>query len=409
MEQVEEYFKIALRNIRTRRLRSFLTVLGIVVGVFLIISLLSLSEGLKTTINEQLQAMGGEMLMVMPGGEGDIMTSFMFGGAMLERQDIEAIKKAKGVDKVLGYSFTGTVARYQDEAKNIAIAGLDPWREGLDVLSIFQGWDLDQGRWPSKANEVLVGQYTANEIFSRKIRPGSEITIKGKKFVVAGILKSLGSQQDDTMVYMDMSAYQDITGEKPGSAAYAMVKLEEGADENDVKEEIEASLEKTRKRRAGTDVADFSVITSEKMGEIANNILGIIQIVMIGFASIAILVGGIGITNSMFTSVRERTREIGIMKAVGAKNSAVLIIFLIEAGILGILGGLGGLVLGTITAKMIDYYGQINPSFYFTTTISPWMVFFARFFSFFIGCLAGFLPARRAAKLRPVEALRTYE
>ncbi len=409
IEQIKEYFYIAVRNIRTRRLRSFLTVLGIVIGVFLIISLLSLSEGLKTTINQQLQAMGGEMVIVMPGGEGDILTSMMFGGAKLEKQDIEAIKKAEGVDMVLGYSFTGTVARYKDESKQIAMCGYEPWKEGLDILSVFQGWSLAEGRWPSKRNQILIGQYIANEIFSKKIRAGSEIVIKGKKFEVAGILNSLGSQQDDSMVYMDMKVYQDLTGEKRGTAAYAIVKLEEGADENAVKTNIEASLEKTRKRRAGTDVADFSVITSEKMGELVGTILGIIQIVIIGFASIAILVGGIGITNSMFTSVRERTKEIGIMKAIGAKNSAILTIFLIEAGIVGILGGVGGVLLGSILAKAINYYGQINPTFYFTTTISPWMVIFALIFSFSIGCLAGFLPARAAAKLKPVEALRSYE
>ena len=409
IEQTKEYFYIALRNIKTRRLRSFLTVLGIVIGVFLIISLLSLSEGLKTTINKQLQAMGGEMVMVMPGGEEDIFTSFIFGGAKLEKQDIEAIKKAKGVDEVLGYSYTGTVARYKDESKNIAISGLDPWKEGLDILSIFQGWSLSEGRWPSKGNQILIGQYVANEIFSKKVKAGSEMVIKGKKFEVAGVLNSLGSQQDDSMVYMDMKVYQDLTGEKRGSAAYAMVKLEEGADENMVKAEIESSLEKTRKRRAGTDIADFSVITSEKMSEMVGTILGIIQIVIIGFASIAILVGGIGITNSMFTSVRERTKEIGIMKAIGAKNSAILSIFLIEAGIVGIFGGIGGLLLGSILAEVINYYGQINPTFYFTTTISPWMIIFALIFSFSVGCLAGFLPARAAAKLKPVEALRKYE
>jgi putative ABC transport system permease protein len=211
------------------------------------------------------------------------------------------------------------------------------------------------------------------------------------------------------MIYMDMKVYQDLTGEKRGTAAYAMVKLEEGADENVVKAEIESSLEKTRKRRAGTDIADFSVITSEKMSEMVGTILGIIQIVIIGFASIAILVGGIGITNSMFTSVRERTKEIGIMKAIGAKNSAILSIFLIEAGIVGIFGGIGGLLLGSILAEVINYYGQINPTFYFTTTISPWMIIFALIFSFSVGCLAGFLPARAAAKLKPVEALRKYE
>ncbi len=409
MEDLKEYFRIAFRNIRTRRLRSFLTVLGIVIGVFLIVSLLSLSEGLKTTINQQLQAMGGKMIMVMPGGEEDIFSSMMFGGAKLEKEDIEAIKKAKGVDEVLGISYTGTVARYKDESKQIAMCGYEPWKEGFDILSDFQGWSLSEGRWPSKGNQLLIGQYVANETFSKKIKIGSEMIIKGKKFEVAGILNSLGNQQDDSMVYMDMAVYQDLTGEKRGSAAYAMVKLEEGVDENIVKLAIEESLEEPRKSRAGTDVADFSVITSEKMSEITGTILGIIQVVIIGFASIAIVVGGIGITNSMFTSIRERTKEIGIMKAIGAKNSAILSIFLIEAGIIGILGGLGGVLLGSILAKAIDYYGQANPTFYFTTTISPWMIIFAIVFSFSIGCLAGFFPARSAAKLKPVEALRKYE
>ncbi|MFH1841448.1 MAG: ABC transporter permease [Candidatus Nealsonbacteria bacterium] len=407
MEKLKEYIGIALRNIRTRLLRSWLTIFGIIIGVFLIISLLSLSEGLKSTIDQQLQALGGEMIMVMPGS--DIFSSLMFGGAKLQREDMEAIKKAKGVDSVIGYSYIGAIARYKDESKQIAIAGLDPWKEALNLFSVFQGWSLKDGRWPSKGNEILVGSQVANEIFSKKMEIGSETTIKGRKFWVTGILNSLGSQQDDSMVYMDMEVYQDLTGEKRGTASYAMAKLSEGADENVVAEEIEESLKKTRKRRSGTDEADFSVITSEKMGEIAGTILGIIQIVIIGFASIAIVVGGIGITNSMFTSVRERTKEIGIMKAIGATNSAILSIFLIEAGIIGILGGVGGILFGSLLAKGIDYYAQLNPSFYFTTTISPWMIIFALAFSLLVGCLAGFFPARQAAKLKPVDALRRYE
>jgi len=407
MSNLKEYFNIALRNIRTRLLRSWLTILGIIIGVFLIVSLLSLSEGMKSTINQQLQAMGGEMVMVMPGT--DIFSSMMFGGAKLQKEDIEAIKKAKGVDIVIGYSYIGAIARYEGESKQIAIAGFSPWKEGLDVMSIFQGWSLREGKWPSKGNQVLIGQQVADKIFSEKVKAGSKIVIKGRKFEATGILNSLGSQQDDSMVYMDMNIYQDITGEKRGTASYAMVKLEDGADENVVAEAIEERLKETRKRRLGTDEADFSVITSEKMGELADNILGIIQIVIIGFASIAIVVGGIGITNSMFTSVRERTKEIGIMKAIGATNSAILSIFLIEAGIIGILGGVGGLVLGSALAKGIDYYAQINPSFYFTATVSPWMIVFALVFSFSVGCLAGFFPARQAAKLKPVDALRRYE
>lgn len=407
MSNLKEYFNIALRNIRTRLLRSWLTILGIVIGVFLIISLLSLSEGLKSTIDQQLQALGGEMVMIMPGT--DMISSMMFGGSKLEKEDIEAIKKAEGVDSVIGLSYVGAIARYREESKQVAIAGYDPWKDALEILKVFQGWSLAQGRWPSKSNQVIVGQQVANKIFLKKIDAGSEIIIKGRKFEVAGVLNSLGSREDDSMVYMDMSIYQDITGEKRGTASYAMAKLEKGADEKTVAGNIEENLEKTRKRRIGTDEADFSVITSEQMGELAGNILGIIQLVIIGFASIAIVVGGIGITNSMFTSVRERTKEIGIMKAIGATNTAILSIFLIEAGIIGILGGIGGLFFGTILAKGIDYYATTNSSFYFTTTVAPWMIIFALTFSFTIGCLAGFFPARQAAKLKPVDALRRHE
>lgn len=409
MESLKEYFHIAVRNIKTRSLRSWLTILGIVIGVFLIISLLSLSEGLKATINEQLQALGGEMVMVMPGGDEDIFSSMIFGGAQLEREDIEAIKKVSGVDTVLGYSFTGSTGRYEDEAQQMAIAGMDPWKESLEIMGIFQGWEMAEGRWPVKDNEVVVGQLVAYDIFSEKIKPGSEIVIKGRKFIITGILESLGSRQDDSIVYMAMEAYQDITGEKRGTAAYAMVKLEEGADENIVAEDIEDALSKTRKRRFGSDEEDFSVITSEKMGDIAGNILGIIQLVIFLFAGVAIVVGGIGITNSMFTSVRERTREIGVMKAIGAKNSAVLIIFLFEAGIIGFIGGIGGTLLGSLLAKGIELYGQVHPVFYFTASITPGLIIFGLVFSFFVGCVSGSIPARAAAKLKPVEALRRYE
>jgi len=409
MESLKEYFHIAIRNIKTRSLRNWLTIFGIIIGVFLIVSLLSLSEGLKETINEQLQALGGEMVMVMPGGDEDIFSSMMFGGAKLERQDIEAIEKAKGVDTVIGYSYTGTPARYEDEAKQIAIAGLSPWKESLEIMSIFQGWDLADGRWPVKENEILIGQVIANDIFSEKVKPGLEMVIKGRKFIITGILKSLGSKQDDSIVYMSMDVYHDLTGEKRGTASYAMVKLEEGADETVVAEAIEDALSKTRKRRFGTDEADFSVLTSEKMGDLAGNILGIIQLVIFLFASVAIVVGGIGITNSMFTSVRERTREIGVMKAIGAKNSAVLTIFLFEAGIIGFAGGVGGTILGAGLAKGIELYGQLHPMFYFSASVTPGLIIFGLVFSVLVGCLSGFFPARAAAKLKPVEALRRYE
>jgi putative ABC transport system permease protein len=408
MEAIREYFNIASRNLKTRSLRSWLTIFGIVIGVFLIISLLSLSEGLKKTITQQLRSLGGEMIFVMPGDLSNIMGMFT-SGAKLEKEDIEAIERTKGVETVLTMAYQSMVVRYGDEGKTVLVDGLS-WEEGIEIMEKFQGWSLKQGEWPTPGKrEVVVGTQVEKEVFEEEVELGSEFVIKGRRFKVVGILNSLGSKQDDTSIYIDLPLYQDLTGEKKGTAQMAMVKIEEGREVDEAAENIKESLSETRKRRTGTDVADFSVITSEKMGDLAGNILAVIQFAIISFASIAIVVGGIGITNTMFTSVRERTREIGIMKAIGAKNSAVLTIFLFEAGIIGFGGGVGGTLLGVMFAKAIEMYGQAHPLFYFSASVTPGLIIFGLVFSFFVGCISGLLPAQRASKLKPVEALRRYE
>jgi len=408
MAEITQYSKIAFKNLRTRSLRSWLTILGILIGVFLIISLLSLSEGIKSTITKQLRSLGGEMIFIMPGDISNPLSLFM-GGAKLEKEDLEAIRKTEGVEKVLTTSYQSVVARYKDEGKTLFLGGV-PWEEGKDILEKYQGWSLKEGRWPTPAKkEVVIGQQIVKGLFKEEVKVDTDIVLKGVRFKIVGVLNSLGSKTDDSFIYLDTNLYQDLTGEKRGTAQMAMAKIQEGSSLNKVADAIKENLQKTRKRRAGTDVADFSVITSEKMGDIANSIVQIIQLAVVAFAGIAILVGGIGIMNTMFTSVRERTREIGIMKAVGAKNSAVLTIFLIESGIIGLSGGLGGTLLGVIFAKLIEAYGQVHPMFYFRAGVTPGLVAFGLIFSFIVGCLSGFFPAKRAASLRPVEALRRYE
>jgi len=405
---LKEYFKIALKNLRTRSLRSWLTIFGIVIGVFLIISLISLSEGIKTAITQQLKALGGEVIFIMPGDESNPFM-MMMGGNKLEKEDVQVIKKTEGVNEILTMSYTSSVMRYKGEGKTVFLAGIS-WKEGFDILTKFQGWSLAKGRWPIIGRrEIIVGQQVANEIFKKEVRINTEAVIKGKKLEIVGVLNSLGNKSDDSFVYMDSEIYQSITGEKRGEAQMAMVKIEEGASLNKVAKDIKENLQKARKRKVGTDEADFAVITSDKMQGITGDILFVIQIAIMGFASIAIIVGGIGIMNTMFTSVRERTREIGIMKAIGAKNSAVLTIFLIEAGIIGFLGGIGGTILGIIFAKIIEIYFQIHPLFYFSVSVTPGLIAFGLVFSFLVGCFSGFLPARQAAKLKPVDALRRYE
>jgi putative ABC transport system permease protein len=405
----KEYFKIAVRNLKMRSLRSWLTVFGIVIGVFLIITLLSLSEGIKDTISRQLMSLGGNMIFVMPGSEDNPLSGIMFGGDKLERQDLAAIETTNGVKKVLPASYQAINVRFGQENKSLVVEGF-PLLEGMDILKKFQGWSLSSGVWPQAGRrEVVVGIKFGQDIFKTPVVPGDEFNIKGQRFSVTGILNSLGSKQDDSSIFMDIGFFQDLVGQQRGTAQVAMVQIEDGANANVVAQNIKDSLRRVQRRAYGSDTLNFAVITSEKVSDIAGGVMAVIQFAVLAFASIAIIVGGIGITNTMYTSVRERTREIGIMKAIGATNEAILAIFLFEASIIGLAGGIGGTILGLLTAWLVQACGQVHPVFYFTASFSPWIVIFGLSFSFFVGCLAGILPARRAAKLRPIDALRRYE
>jgi putative ABC transport system permease protein len=402
---LREYFKIAIRNLRTRRLRSWLTILGIVIGVFLIMSLMSLSEGLKQTVLKQLKAIGKDVVMIIPGDISDIMTTMM-GSVELTKDDLGAIEKTKGVEAVLPWTYKGEIMKYQGNSKTVILFGID-LKNSQKVYEEDLGFDLIEGRWPiSGKRELLVGNIIPKNVFPG-LKTGTKAVIKGKQFEIVGILKSLGSKQDDSMIGMDMDIFRSITGKKEG-AGQAVAKIAPGFSPDQVAEKIKDNLLKTRKRQRGEEEASFSVLTNEAMTGMVSNIMGIIQLVVFAFASIAIIVGGIGIMNTMYTSVRERTREIGVLKALGARRSAITAIFFIESGIIGMVGGIGGMILGLGSAKLVELFGQFHPILYISASITPGLVVFGFVFSFLVGCISGFLPARQAANLKPVDALR-YE
>jgi len=403
----KEYFKIALRNLTTRRLRSWLTTVGIVIGIFLIVSLMSLSEGLKGAVMQQLSMMGKDLITIMPGDITNMMSS-LIGGQKLTDDDINTIERTKGIAFVVPVNYTAGIMRYESQKKTVYIYGND-WEKALDIYINDLGWSLKEGRWPTPGkNEIIVGSIIASETFPGLKIGLEEAVIKGRNFKIVGILNSLGSKQDDSMIAMDLNIFHNITGEKDAKMAFA--KVQNGYSTDSVIEDLKANLNDSRKRIIGQKENDssYAVLSSEKIAGIVGNVMGLIQAVIIGFASIAIVVGGIGITNTMYTSVRERIKEIGIMKAIGAKNSTINIIFLIESGIFGTIGGLGGTFLGFLFAKAIEIYFQIHPLFYLKASVTPQLFIFSLVFSFLVGCISGFLPARSASKLKPVDALR-YE
>ncbi len=399
-----EYFKIALKNLKSRSLRSWLTILGIVIGIFLVISLLSLSEGLKNSVMRELQMMGGDLVMVFPGDAADMMRTMM-GGIELDNRDIEAIRRADGVEVVLEMPFSGAIGRHLQETETILVYGID-FNEGLYVLRENMGWEIVNGDFPRAGRrEVMVGNLVPKNVFPELV-PGDTITIKGKDFFVSGVLRSLGNQQDDLNIALDLPDFRDITGKREGTPV-ALAKIKVGYDPDVVVENIERELDDSVIRRSGEDKPSFTVMTSETVTDMVGNIMGVLQAAVIAFASIAIVVGGIGIMNTMYTSVKERTKEIGILKAVGARRKHIIMIFLFEAGIIGFIGGIGGVVMGLLLAIIAENIVS-GGMFYLEAHISIWLVLFGLTFSFVIGCLSGLLPAKQAAKLEPVEALR-YE
>jgi len=401
----KEYLKIAIRSLRRSPVRSWLTMIGVVIGVFLIISLLSLSEGIKGAMMQQLNMMGKDLIIIMPG-EINNMATMMAGGLELTDDDIKAIKEADGVDKIVPMNYKAEAVRHEGRVKTVLINGVS-LEDGMDLLKSDMGWDLTEGQWPVVGKKELIVAKAVPEDLFPGMKVGDEVSIRGKNFRVAGILKSLGNKQDDSTITMDLDFFIEVTGEREGAKA-VMAKVKPGYLVDDVVKNIEDNLNESRKRRRGEDLPSFSVLSSEKISDIVGNVMAIIQAAIFGFASIAIIVGGIGIMNTMYTSVHERIREIGIMKAVGAKGRTITTIFLIESGFFGLFGGLGGIILGLGLAKLAEFAVQTTGTFYLKASITPQLILFSLAFSFLIGCIAGYLPSRSASKLKPVDALR-YE
>ena len=212
MGKTKEYIKIAIRSLRRRPVRSWLTMVGVVIGVFLIISLLSLSEGIKGAMMQQLNMMGNDLIIVMPGEITDIAT-MMAGGLELTEDDIEAVRRADGVETIVPMNYKAEAVRHEGRVKTILINGVS-LEYGLDLLRNDMGLQLAAGRWaiPGK-KEIVVAKAIPEDVFPG-MKVGDEVSIRGKKFDVVGILKSLGNKQDDSTIYMDLDLFAYVTGER---------------------------------------------------------------------------------------------------------------------------------------------------------------------------------------------------
>lgn len=388
-----------IRNLRRRKLRNWLTIAGIVVGVIAIVSLISLSEGLKSAITDEFNSLGSQKITITSKYQS-------FGGGKssqgLVEEDIKTIQKITDVDYATG-SLNGYLeTRYNQNKQMLSYVSYEP-KYFQNMLK--QGnLELLKGNFitSDKSKDLIVGYNfydleESKDIFGKTLDLGKKVKVAGTDYTVIGILKKTGDGRKDTVIYMSNENLKEITKNDTFDVIYAINK--EGKDIEETAERIKDRLER---KRGSQDVFVTSPIQEAKNRE---ETLGMVSIVIIGIACISLLVGGIGILNSMYTSVFERKKEIGILKAVGAKRRDILLIFLLESGIIGLIGGTIGVILGFGLALLVKL-GAAQAGITISILISFNIVILALGFSFLIGIISGMIPAYIASSQEPVDALR---
>ncbi|MEM4255467.1 MAG: ABC transporter permease [Candidatus Norongarragalinales archaeon] len=408
MVAVLHLFKLALNNIKERRLRSLLTVIGIFIGITAVVALMALGDGLQNVVVGQFSSIGADKITVM-GFNGFAASPFVSATLPnpLTTDDLRVVARTRGVQEAGGMLFSSVKAEYKKEEKNTFLLGL-PEDESRALVEEGQNIEVSEGR-TLKTNDkdaIVIGSYTSDGLFKRKIYVGETLKIEGKNFKVVGILKTRGSRFDDDAIYMNGDEARALTN-KPKLESIIMARVKKGESPEKVANAVSENLRKHRNVGKGSE--DFVAQTSEQLAQSFATVLAVVQGVIVGIAAISLLVGGIGIMNTMYTSVVERTKEIGLMKAVGARNSDITLLFLFESGLLGLMGGLVGVAIGIALSKIAEaIVQQALSASTFIAIISPQLVIGALLFGFAIGTVSGVLPARQAASLKPAVALR-YE
>lgn len=391
-----------LKSVRYRPVRSWLTILGIVIGVTLVVVILSLGSGIKNAVAARLQMFGTDLIVVFPGKESNPFIGFI-SGQKFRVDDLLALEQIPGVKCVDPEVVETLTIEYKGEKQSTLFHTITACT--IEIVESSQGFQLEEGRWPLDANarEAVLGASASRNLFQERVRLGNEVIVGAKRLKVVGIAKPLGEQTADNIIYIPFGMYRDVTGEGR-FAQSGNIKVMPDANVDLVAKQVRFELEKQ------SVVRDFSVLTAEKADRIVGDVLSIIELSLSIIALVSLLVGAVGIMNTMYTSVLERTKQIGIMKAIGASNDAILFLFLLESGMIGVVGGLLGIIFGVAGAAGIGLAAaQFGVKGLFSFAALDFFGFLVIvIITFTTGVIAGILPARRAAKMEPAEALR-YE
>ena len=395
----------SLQNLKKRKLRSWLTILSILIGITAIFTLLSFGIGIKKYVDQVADESGRNKLFIQAKGIGAPGTDESF---FLSRSDVDFVSKIKGVDKIVGMYFKAGEINLDNEKRFHYVIGSDT--DNLDFIEESFAVNIIKGRQLKKSdtNKAVLGyNYQFKEkIFKKAVRLGDKIEINGNSFEVVGFYDEVGNPQDDSNIFITNEAFEMSYPDRKDKFGFVILSSQRDARPSELAPKIEEKLRKHKGQNKGKE--DFFVQTFEDALATFTTIINIINGMLVLIALVSLVVAFVNIMNTMYTSILERTKEIGVMKAIGAKNSDILIVFIVESGLIGFIGGLLGVALGYIISSIggsiaaSSGFALLKPSYPIALVIG------CLFFSFLVGAAAGFLPARKAASLRPVDALR-YE
>ena len=401
----KESFLMAWASLIANKMRSILTMLGIIIGVAAVIALVSIGNGVKQDIQNSISSLGSNLLMVMPGAPRTPGVRPSAGSMKsLKVSDYEAIAKLDGVKAASPMTNGSYVVIYQNKNWTTSVSGVS--YNYLDV----NNWSMKSGRFLSEKNVqnrervAVVGKTVVKNLFGDEDPVGAEIRVKNIPFRIIGVLNSkgsgaMGNDQDDMVIIPYTTAMERVEGVDYLRMIYVVGKDENGIDR------LQSDIENLLRVRHGikdTNLDDFNIQNMNSIMETMEETTGTLTLFLGAVAAISLVVGGIGIMNIMLVSVTERTREIGVRKALGATYSVIVTQFLIEAVVISLMGGIIGIILGIGSSKLIGMASGMS------TVISIPTIVMSFAFSMAIGLIFGIYPARKAAKLIPIDALH-YE